>query len=236
MSKKKIYIDPGHGGESIGASYKGRREQDDVLRLALAVGKLLESQDVEVKFSRTKDINPDLEGRAKEANAWGANYFISIHRNSAGAEQAQGVEAWIYSKCKLDGETYHKAKAIVDAVCDATGFTNRGVKRGTPQNYDDFAVNRVTTMDSCLLEVGFISTTNDNKIFDTKFNEMAEAIARTLCSAVGVNYKKIEKPAENIIYRVQAGAFSVKKNAEDHVAKLKKAGFDAFIVEERIGK
>lgn len=34
------------------------------------------------------------------------------------------------------------------------------------------------------------------------------------------------------LYKVQTGAFSVKVNAEAHVAKLKKAGFNAFIVKE----
>lgn len=37
-------------------------------------------------------------------------------------------------------------------------------------------------------------------------------------------------PAENVLYRVQIGAFSVKKNAEAQLAKAKAAGFkDAFI-------
>ena len=38
-----------------------------------------------------------------------------------------------------------------------------------------------------------------------------------------------EKPVEKIIYRVQVGAFSVKKNADAYLQKVKKAGFDAFI-------
>ena len=34
------------------------------------------------------------------------------------------------------------------------------------------------------------------------------------------------------IYRVQIGAFSSKENAENYLAKAKKAGFDGFIVED----
>ena len=37
----KWLIDPGHGGADSGAIYKGRRECDDVLKLALRVGELL---------------------------------------------------------------------------------------------------------------------------------------------------------------------------------------------------
>ena len=37
-----IIIDAGHGGFDAGASYDGRKEKDDNLRLALAVGQRLE--------------------------------------------------------------------------------------------------------------------------------------------------------------------------------------------------
>lgn len=186
--KKKIYIDAGHGGDSIGASYRGRLEQDDVLKLALAIGKLLKTQpNVEVKYSRTTNINPDLTGRCKEANAWGADYFISIHRDACAPNVAQGVTAYVYSKVETDGVTYNKAKDIVDGLCSAAGFRNRGVKKGAV-SYTDFAVNRVTNMSSVLLEVGFIDSDIDNKIFDEKFEDMALAIAKGLCAAVGEKF------------------------------------------------
>lgn len=186
--KKKIYIDAGHGGDSIGASYKGRLEQDDVLKLALAVGKLLKIQpNVEVKYSRTTNVNPDLTGRCKEANAWGADYFISIHRDACAPNVARGVTAYVYSKVETGGITYNKAKNIVDGLSVAAGFKNRGVKKGAV-SYTDFAVNRVTNMSSVLLEVGFIDSDTDNKIFDEKFEDMALAIAKGLCAAVGEKF------------------------------------------------
>lgn len=186
--KKKIYIDAGHGGDSIGASYKGRLEQDDVLKLALAVGKLLKTQpNVEIKYSRTTNTNPDLTGRCKEANAWGADYFISIHRDACAPNVAQGVTAYVYSKVETGGITYNKAKSIVDELSVAAGFKNRGVKKGAV-SYTDFAVNRVTNMSSMLLEVGFIDSDIDNKIFDEKFENMALAIAKGLCAAVGEKF------------------------------------------------
>ena len=216
----KVYIDAGHGGESIGAVYNGRKEQDDCLRLALAVGKLVEAQGVTVKYSRTTDVNPDLTGRCTEANNWGADYFISIHRNAYKPNQAQGVEAYVYSKCKIGGVTYNKAKVIVDDVCAATGFRNRGVKLGAP-SYTDFAVNRVTEMSSCLLECGFIDSDADNKIFDEKFSAMALAIAKGLCAAVGVTYKDApaeDKPADNKLYTLTISPLS--KYNVDKLVKL----------------
>lgn len=184
---KKIYIDAGHGGDSIGASYKGRLEQDDVLKLALAVGKILKTQpNIEIKYSRTTSVNPDLTKRCEEANNWGADYFISIHRDACSPNVAQGVTGYVYSKVETNGVTYNKAKTIVDNLC-TVGFKNRGVKKGAV-SYTDYAVNRITNMSSVLLEVGFIDSDADNKIFDEKFEDMALTIAKGLCAAVDETY------------------------------------------------
>lgn len=236
----KIYIDAGHGGDSIGATYKGRIEQDDTLRLSLKIRDLLLTQkNVEVKLSRTGNTNPSLTARCNEANAWGADYFLSIHRNALSPNKALGVEIWVYSGCATGGDTYNKAKKILDNVCTATGFKNRGIKKGAP-SYSDFAVNRQTNMSSCLAEMGFIDSDTDNSIFDKKFNEMALSMAKTVYEVNGGkwvdNTKTEEKePAKEetksgIIYTVQTGAFSSRPNAEAMLAKVKKAGFkDAFI-------
>lgn len=187
----KIYIDPGHGGDSIGAVYNGRKEQDDCLRLSLKVRDcLLTQKNVEVKMSRNTDINPELEDRAAEANSWGADYFLSLHRNASMPNKATGVEAWIYSKCEKGGDTYKKAEKVLNSVCSATGYKNRGVKFGAV-SYDDYAVNRSTKMSSCLLETGFIDSDADNAIFDDKFNEMAEGIAKGVYEANGGKWEDI---------------------------------------------
>lgn len=237
----KIYIDAGHGGDSIGATYKGRIEQDDVLKLSLKIRDLLLTQkNVEVKMSRTGNTNPSITARCNEANAWGADYFISVHRNALAPNKASGVEIWVYSGCTTGGETYNIAKKICDNVCSATGFKNRGIKKGAP-SYSDFGVNRQTNMSSCLAEMGFIDSDTDNAIFDKKFNEMALSMAKSIYEANGGKWAETgtnteeKAPAEEqknsgIIYTVQTGAFSIKANAEDMLKKVKAAGFkDAFI-------
>ena len=184
----KIFIDPGHGGDSIGASYKGRLEQDDCLRLALAVRDILFTQKgVETMLSREDDSDPDLFKRCERANGWGADYFISIHRNAFTPEGATGVEAWVYSGVETDGVTFNMAKNIVDSVSAVTGYRNRGVKKGAPA-YRDYAVNRYTNMHSCLLEAGFIDNTRDNTVFDTMFSEIALSIARAVMENLGLTF------------------------------------------------
>ena len=53
---KRVIIDAGHGGEEPGVMYDGRRETDDTPRLALAIGRILENNGVDVVYTRTTDV------------------------------------------------------------------------------------------------------------------------------------------------------------------------------------
>lgn len=186
---KNIFIDPGHGGGSIGASYKGRKEQDDCLRLARAVRDILLTQNgINVKMSREDNTNPSITSRCAEANLWGADYFLSIHRNAFEPNKANGVEAWVYSKVAVGGGTYNMADNIVNRICENTPFADRETKLGAP-SYMDYGVNSLTKMSSCLLEVGFIDSVADNAIFDAYFSETALSIAKAVMENVGLEYK-----------------------------------------------
>ena len=51
--KKKVMIDAGHGGtKDPGAVFEERMEKDDTLRLALAVGRILEENGVNAFMTR----------------------------------------------------------------------------------------------------------------------------------------------------------------------------------------
>ena len=78
-----IVIDPGHGGSDPGAVYNGRQEKDDVLRLGKAVGALLEARGVDVVYTRDGDFYETPFKKAQDGNNVGADYFVSIHRNSS---------------------------------------------------------------------------------------------------------------------------------------------------------
>ena len=78
-----IIIDAGHGGSDPGAVYEGRREKDDNLSLAIAVGELLSRQGVSVIYTRTTDVYQTPFEKAQMANQADADFFISFHRNSS---------------------------------------------------------------------------------------------------------------------------------------------------------
>ena len=45
-----VILDAGHGGSDFGATYLDRMEKDDTLRLALAVGSILQDAGVNVLY------------------------------------------------------------------------------------------------------------------------------------------------------------------------------------------
>ena len=190
----KICLDPGHGGTDSGALLGKRYEKDDVLRLALAVKPLLEAQGVGVVMTRTDDKTvPPIAERCQMANTAGCAYYLSLHRDAAGPA-AHGISLWVHSRA--NDPTMRKAQYILDELLAVVPTQDRGVQKGTPQNYENFGVNVYTTMASALLELGFITNTDDNGRFDRYFDDYAEAIARGLCKAVGVTYTAKDKPAE----------------------------------------
>ena len=182
-----ICIDAGHGGSDPGATLVSRKESNDVLKMALAVGKILTTQGVKVVYTRTIDKDITINERCNISNKNNADYFLSIHRNSSYTE-AKGYEIWVHSKASRS--TQSKAKKILNNIVsvDTRKGVNRGVKKGAV-SYTDFGINRLSNAPSALLELGFISNPDDNGVFDKYFDKLAEAIAKGLCSAVGVSYK-----------------------------------------------
>ena len=77
------------------------------------------------------------------------------------------------------------AEKLLENICKVTEQQNRGVKKGFRDNaFGDYYINSDTDMPSLLLEVGFITNTGDNQVFDEKLDETAEAIAETIYSSI----------------------------------------------------
>lgn len=164
-----IVLDAGHGGENPGATYQGRQEKDDALNLVLAIGKILEENGQEVYYTRTTDIYESPAQKAAEANQVGADYFVSVHRNSSPyPNQYTGIESLVYNKYGLAARMAKNINAELEKV----GFANQGITERP-----NLAVLRRTRMPAVLVEVGFINTDADNALLDSRFDDVANAIA-----------------------------------------------------------
>jgi N-acetylmuramoyl-L-alanine amidase len=90
---RTVVIDAGHGGKDPGAVGKRAKEKDIALDIALKVGAYIEENipDVEVIYTRKKDVFVELWKRAEIANKAEADLFISIHVNAIHKPSVQGT-------------------------------------------------------------------------------------------------------------------------------------------------
>lgn len=213
---RKIIIDAGHGGAEPGAVFQGRQEKADTLRLSLAVGQILHDNGVEVAYTRVTDVYQTPFEKAEMANRWGADYFLSIHRNAMPVPgTASGTESLVYAD---EGEAALLARNINQAL-RGEGWNDLGVIERP-----GLVVLRKTEMPAVLVEAGFIDNEADNQFFDTHFAETAEAIAD------GVLKTLREAGEEPEYYQVQVGAYENPDTARQLVQQLEDQGFPAFIV------
>lgn len=173
----KVILDAGHGGPEPGAIFEGRQEKDDNLRLALAVGQILEDNGIDVAFTRVEDVYDTPFEKAQIANREGGDFLISFHRNSSPQDnQYSGVETLVFNQ---SGEKVQLANNI-NAALEDVGFRNLGVRERP-----GLVILRRSRMPAVLVETGFINTEADNELFDQRFNEIAQAIADGIIETLG---------------------------------------------------
>lgn len=239
---EKIVIDAGHGGKNPGAVYQGRRESDDALRLAMAVGNILEENGYDVIYTRTTDTTQSVGQKAAIANEEGADLFLSIHRNAADYPgQYDGIQTLLYD----DSGLKKKIAERINANLEALGFRNIGV-----DIRPNLVVLNSTRMPALLVEAGFIDSDKDNQLFDSRFQALAQAIADGIMETLeesaateeGVSADALspvasvsgqtEDPSlpDKELYRVQAGAYREREYAENLLSLLENDGFPAYII------
>jgi N-acetylmuramoyl-L-alanine amidase len=94
--KKRIVLDPGHGGHDPGAvGPKNLYEKDVVLDIALKLKKILaDDPNLEIFLTRETDVFIPLEQRTTIAISKKADLFLSIHANASPRREARGIETY----------------------------------------------------------------------------------------------------------------------------------------------
>lgn len=219
----KIIIDAGHGGYDNGATYNGRREKDDNLALALAVGEILADSGVEVGFTRVEDVYQSPVDKARTANRQDGDYLVSIHRNSSPMPNTySGVQSLIYN----EGGVMSQMAANINREMSQVGYQDLGTDLRR-----NLAVLRRSEMPAILVEAGFINTDVDNALFDQRFTETAQAIADGIIGTLLQTGELELEPGDDAdeIYRVQTGLFRNKANADAMAAQLRNMGYPVAI-------
>ena len=152
-----------------------------------------------------------------------------VLKNKGGNGKTTGVECYIYSSTS-------KAKVFAEKICQAIsnlGFKNRGVKIS-----QKLYVLKKSKAPALLVECCFVDDKDDVQLYS--YEEMADAIVYGITGEhvqIAPETDKAEQGEETstgdrkALYRVQVGAYSARYNAEAQAEKLRKAGFDAAIVQ-----
>lgn len=114
--KFKVVLDPGHGGKDSGTNHSSNVEKDIVLAVALETGKILEkNKDIEVIYTRDKDVFVEVKQRSVIANDKGGNVFVSIHCNGVDGNAAYGTETYVMglSKNKSNLDVAKKENSVI---------------------------------------------------------------------------------------------------------------------------
>ena len=242
----RIVIDAGHNGlTDPGAVFNGRRESDDTLRLANAVGAILTRNGYDVVYTRTGDISQSVQQKAAFANDADADLFVSIHRNMGTyPEQYNGVQTLIYDRSGIKVPMAENINRNLEGL----GFRNINV-----DVRPDLAVLRRTRMPALLVEAGSLDSQKDNQLFDTRLDEIAQAIADgimdtlnteeasalSMTSSPSAPWSSFQTEAQGAeadaisrqpLYRVQVGAFHNLQNAVQLEQELKRLGYNTWIV------
>ncbi len=90
-SRRVVVIDPGHGGNDMGAvGASGLAEKVVTLSIAQEIRKML-SKEYDVFLTRDDDYALDIERRTGVANHYRAHVFVSIHTGSGMGHQGRGT-------------------------------------------------------------------------------------------------------------------------------------------------
>jgi len=170
VSNKVIIIDPGHGGDDPGAiGGGGALEKEIVLEVSKKLAGILSQAGAQVFLTRESDRDlsdpeqknsykakmQDLTRRVELANQKQADLFISIHVNSFPDRREGGAQTF-----SQPGEV--ESKKLAEAIQQE--MNRYTVNPGRQAKQVDYFANRMAEMPSAIVEIGFISNPQEEKL------------------------------------------------------------------------
>ena len=167
-----VIIDAGHGGKDPGkVGTAGTLEKDINLKIALYLKEILESQDMNVIMTRNKDMDlsttssnrkiSDMKERLALIQKIDADLVISIHQNSYTSPEVYGAQCF-YRTNSLDGKEL--ASTLQNQIITSTNQT----KIRTIKNNNDYYLLKHSPIPTVIVECGFLSNPEEEKLLLTK--------------------------------------------------------------------
>ena len=177
---RNVVLDPGHGGYDKGALSSYGCEKDFALDVCRRAKERLEAEGLRVYLTRDSDVFIPLEERPRAANQMPNSIFVSVHFNSSIENpSASGFEVFALTPRGapstaddmltlrdlrsepgnvVDVQSSALAASVYHSLLGNIPQVDRGVKRAR------FAVIRLATVPSILVEGGFLSNESDSML------------------------------------------------------------------------
>jgi N-acetylmuramoyl-L-alanine amidase len=174
--KFTVCLDAALGGSDSGASANSLVEKNVTLSMAQKVKEALEKSGVTVVLTRDSDKAVTNESRIQTCTSANADLMVSFRMNSAENTSVRGYEIWVNNK--KPANSVSAAESIDKSLSAVTGIKSRGVKYGTVTDADEnYYVNSKSKCASLVIQLGFITNSDDAQLLKTSEGAVAQAIA-----------------------------------------------------------
>jgi len=218
---KGIVIDPGHGGVDSGAAYNNLLEKDYNLLISRYMYDRFRELGIPVYLTRDNDVTLNPSDRTKKVLSFLGNdpnvVVISNHLNAGGGTGAEVIYA-----LRNDSQL---ANSILNNIGDTGQSTRRVYQRRLPSNSNKdyyYMLRDTGNTESLIIEYGFIDNSNDVNFLKDNYQELAEAVVKSVLEYKNIPY---ESPSTlpTDIYKVQSGdtLYSIAKKLDTTISELK---------------
>ena len=196
-----VVLDPGHGGENLGAEYEGRVEKEINMIVANAMyERLSKYEGITVYMTRTEDVDLSLLERAEFAQSVNADFLFCLHFNMSEFHTLYGAEIWIQSEGIENQEGYRFGQVWIEDMQNH-GLYLRGIKtRLNSKGIDYYGILRhckefgitAALLEHChldhLADSGFANSEEDLKQFGILDADSLAKYFGLSSEELGVNY------------------------------------------------
>ena len=214
----RVLISAGHTleGKGIGAiGYINESEENRVLSKIIV--EYLKLAGHEVDYHEVNKSNNHVSEQIAIANSKSYDLVVQIHFNAhKKTDESMGTETLYVS---------NNGKAFADKVNAklSTVFRNRGIKKR-----DDLSWLTKTKSSSILIEVCFVDSKHDTDTYKVNKDLVGKLIAEGIH---GKDIKASNEETTGIFYRVVAGSYSKRENAEAQAELLRNKGINSVFID-----
>jgi N-acetylmuramoyl-L-alanine amidase len=177
--RSKVFLTAGHRGRGTGA-VGIIDEGEETIRLRNLIGEILRNRGVEVYSDRDDDsLSVVVENVNAECGV--DDICIDIHFNAFNT-QAQGSEILIPHN--FNDVEKELAQDLLTAIVSTLNTRSRGVKKESSGQHKRLAMLSDIDCNSVLVEICFCDNTEDALKYQSKFNDLAYAMANVILEYV----------------------------------------------------